>query len=65
MGANGHRFQAMLGHNQLASAQLDGSLSDTRQHAAMVERCLLSSGSRVRILPGAPTRVLNWENSSH
>jgi hypothetical protein len=47
----GHVYlQATPGHNQLASVQLDGLLSDTRRHAAMVRRCLLSSWSFVRIL---------------
>jgi hypothetical protein len=32
LGANGHSHQATPGHNQLASAQLDGLLSDTRRH---------------------------------
>src|ERR1700722_13002112 len=64
LGANDRRLQATPGHDQLTSVQLDGSLGYTRRHTAMLRRCLLSSGSRVRILPGAPTRVLNWENSS-
>src|ERR1700685_2240722 len=29
-------------------------MSDIRRLAAMLRRCLLSSGSRVRVLPGAP-----------
>ena len=53
LGANGRSLQATPGHNQLTSVQLDGSVSYTRQHTAMLRRCLLSSGSRVRILPGA------------
>jgi hypothetical protein len=50
---NNHSFQATLGHSQLASVRLDGSVTDTRRRAATVRRCPLSSGSRVRILPGA------------
>jgi hypothetical protein len=53
MGANGHSSRATPGHSQRLSMQLIGPLSDTRQHAATLRRCLLSSGSRVRILPGA------------
>jgi hypothetical protein len=34
-------------------------LSDTGRHTAMLRRCLLSSGSRVRILPGAPGQRLS------
>ena len=56
LGANDRSLQATPGHNQLASVQLDGSLSDTRRHTASLRPCLISSGSRVRILPGAPTR---------
>ena len=72
LGANGRSLHATPGHDQLASVQLDSSLSDTRRHPAMVRRCLLSSGSRVRILrlhtagrilallvTGAPTAALH------
>jgi hypothetical protein len=65
LGANDRRRQATPGHNQLTSAQLEGSLGDTGRHAAMVRRCLLSSGSRVRIPPGALICALTWENSSY
>jgi hypothetical protein len=53
LGADSDRFQATPGHNHLSSVQLDGSVSHTRRHTAMLRRCLLSSGSRVRVLPGA------------
>jgi hypothetical protein len=53
LGANDRSLQATSGHNQITSVQLDDSLSDTRRHTATLRRCLLSSGSRVRILPGA------------
>jgi hypothetical protein len=53
MGANDRSLQATPGHNHPASVHLDGSLSDTGRRAATSRRCLLSSGSRVRILPGA------------
>jgi hypothetical protein len=53
LGANDRNLQATSGHNQITSVQLDDSLSDTRRHTATLRRCLLSSGSRVRILPGA------------
>src|SRR5580704_18352275 len=33
--------------------QLNGTLGDTRRRPATARECLLSSGSRVRILPGA------------
>jgi hypothetical protein len=59
LGANGHSLQATPGHNQLASVQLDSSLGDTRRPAATLERCLLSRGSRVRILTGAPGQQLS------
>jgi hypothetical protein len=36
-----------------SSLQLEGSVSDIWRRVAMVRQCLLSSGSRVRILPGA------------
>jgi hypothetical protein len=53
LGANDRNLRATAGHNQLTSEQLDGSLNDTARHTAMLRRCLLSSGSRVRVLPGA------------
>ena len=53
LGANDRSLQATPGNNQLALVQLDGSSSDIRRRTAMLRRCLLSSGSRVRILPGA------------
>ena len=51
LGANSHSSQATSGHSQRVLVQLDGSLSDTGQHASTARRCLLSSGSPVRILP--------------
>src|SRR5580692_2187991 len=53
VGANSPRPQATPGHRQRSLMQLIGALSDTRQRAAMLRRCLLSSESRTRILPGA------------
>ena len=45
--ANGPRLQATPGHRPRPFMQLIGLLSDTRQRAAMLRRCLLNSGSRV------------------
>jgi hypothetical protein len=72
VGANGISLQATPGHHQLTFVQLDDSSSDTGRHTAMLRRCLLSSGSRVRILrlhtagrilallvTGAPTAALH------
>ena len=42
--------------------QLNASPNDIKRHTATIQRCLLSSGSRVRILPGALTYNLTWEN---
>src|SRR3984893_2828837 len=72
LGANEHSPQATSGHSQPPPVQVNGLLGDARQYAAMVRWCLLSSGSRVRILPGAPDQGLcgasnawrwepNWE----
>lgn len=53
--ANSHSPQATPSHRQPSSMQFNGPLDDTRQRSATVRWCLLSSGSRVRILPGALT----------
>ena len=58
LGANSHSLQAIPGHCQLLSTQLSGLVGEFRRHAATVRWCLLSSGSRVRILPGAPDQRL-------
>ena len=53
-GATGGRYQATQGDAPRQSVQLNGLQSDARRRTATHRRCLLSSGSRVRILPGAP-----------
>ena len=53
-GAIRGRRRATQGDAPGRSIQLDAAQSDTRRHPATVRRCLLSSGSRVRMLPGAP-----------
>jgi hypothetical protein len=57
MGANGHHFQATSSHSHFPSTQLEGSHGHTRRRLTMVRRCLLISGSWVRILPGALCRA--------
>ena len=54
-GATADNFQAMLSHCQPLSSQLDTTSGDARTPPATHRWCLLSSGSRVRILPGALT----------
>jgi hypothetical protein len=49
VGASGRSLQATTGHNHLPSVQLDGSLSDTGRRTAMLRRCLLGSGSWLRV----------------
>jgi hypothetical protein len=56
LGASGQTFLATSGHNQPPSTQFNRFISIFRRHTAIVRPCLLSSGSRVRILPGAPDR---------
>jgi hypothetical protein len=58
LGASSGSPQATPAHAQLPSLQLNRLFSDVRQRRAMPQRCLLSSGSRVRILPGAPGQPL-------
>ena len=64
LGANSRSLQATPGHHQLLSTQLNDLTSDIGRHAATVRRCLLSSGSRVRILPGAPDPYAAQSESS-
>jgi hypothetical protein len=52
-GATADSFQATLSHCQPPSMQLDPTSGDLRPPPSTHRRCLLSSGSRVRILPGA------------
>ena len=52
-GATADNFRATLSHCQPLSSQLDSMSGDPRTPPATHRRCLLSSGSRVRILPGA------------
>jgi hypothetical protein len=52
-GATGGRYRATQGDAPRQSIQLNGLQSDARRRTATHRRCLLSSGSRVRILPGA------------
>ena len=52
-GATADSFQATLSHCQPPSMQLDPTSGDVRPPPGTHRRCLLSSGSRVRILPGA------------
>jgi hypothetical protein len=52
-GAIGGRYRATQGDAPRQSVQLNGLQSDARRRTATHRRCLLSSGSRVRILPGA------------
>jgi hypothetical protein len=52
-GATADSFQATLSHCQPPSTQLDPTSGDVRPPPGTHRRCLLSSGSRVRILPGA------------
>ena len=52
-GANSHSRQATPGHYQPLSVQLKDLPSHTRRHSATPRRWLLSSGSRVRVLPRA------------
>jgi hypothetical protein len=54
-GAIGGRYRATQGDTPRQSVQLNGLQSDARRRTATHRRCLLSSGSRVRILPGAQT----------
>jgi hypothetical protein len=53
-GATADSFQATLSHRQPSSTQLNPTSGHARPLPAIHRRCLLSSGSRVRILPGAP-----------
>jgi hypothetical protein len=53
-GATGCRHQATPRHSQRLSLQLISLPSHTGQYLPTLQMCLLSSGSRVRILPGAP-----------
>ena len=63
-GANTDRRCATSSDTQPQYRLLDDSLSDARRRPATVRMCLLSSGSRVRILPGAPGQrclgLLSW-----
>ena len=52
-GAIGGRCRATQGDAPRQSVQLNALQSDARRRTATHRRCLLSSGSRVRILPGA------------
>ena len=52
-GATEGRRRATPSDAQLQKLLLDGSYGDVRRRPATVRMCLLSSGSRVRILPGA------------
>jgi hypothetical protein len=52
-GATADNLRAMLSHRQPLSSQLDTMSGDIRPPPGTHRRCLLSSGSRVRILPGA------------
>jgi hypothetical protein len=54
LGANIHRVPAASGHYQPLITQLSRFHSHTERYSASAQMCLLSSGSRVRILPGAP-----------
>ena len=54
-GANSDRYGAP-GHVQLVSVQLNRLSGHTQRLLATVKVCLLSSGSRVRILPGAQAK---------
>src|ERR1700722_11359812 len=58
-GANRDSIRATQSHSQPSSTQLNALPGDTRRRAAIVRRCLLSSGSRVRILPGAQAQRLS------
>ena len=53
-GATADSVQATLSHFQPPSTQLNPTSGDIRTPPDTHRRCLLSSGSRVRILPGAP-----------
>jgi hypothetical protein len=52
-GAAAETFRATPSHSQPLSPQLDITSGYVRHHQATQQMCLLSSGSRVRILPGA------------
>jgi hypothetical protein len=52
-GANGGRYRATQSDELRQSVQLNALQSDARRRTTTLLRCLLSSGSRVRILPGA------------
>ena len=54
-GANRHRRRAAYTTAERQSVQVDGSSSNDRRYQATAQLCLLSSGSQVRSLPGAPT----------
>ena len=56
------RHEATVSAHQ---CRLYPSLSHIRRHSQTLRRCLLSSGSGVRILPGALICGLTWGNSSH
>jgi hypothetical protein len=56
-GANHAKYWATSGHSQPRNAQLNGTSGHTWPPLATVRMCLLSSGSRVRILPGAPGKT--------
>jgi hypothetical protein len=56
-GAIGGRCRATQGDAPRQSVQLSGLQSDARRRTATHRRCLLSNGSRVRILPGALTKI--------
>ena len=52
-GAIGGRYRTTQGDSPRQFVQLNALQSDARRRTATLRRCLLSSGSRVRILPGA------------
>jgi hypothetical protein len=52
-GAIGGSYRATQGDPPRQPVQLNGLKSDASRRTVTLRRCLLSSGSRVRILPGA------------
>ncbi len=56
LGAIGGRCRATQTDTPRRFVKLNASRTDARRRTAKLRRCLLSSGSRVRILPGAQLR---------
>ena len=55
-GANDARYWATSGHSQRLLAQLNDTSGHIQPPLATARVCLLSSGSQVRILPGAQVK---------